>query len=170
MSASEFGVVAGVVLEGIEYIPAIHRRGPMLEKVGFLVLVLSLVADWHFQSQINERHTNALISANDRIAALRSGANQLTKDAATANRHAADAESRAATALTELIVVTTPRHIAVWDPAVESLKAFAGQLVFIQSVDEAEPNEVAHELMGAVSVQSAGRRSLYPKLRVAALP
>jgi hypothetical protein len=85
----------------------------MLEKVGFLVLVLSLVADWHFQSQINERHTNALISANDRIAALRSGANQLTKDAATANWHAADAESRAATALTELIVVTTPRHIAV---------------------------------------------------------
>jgi len=70
MSISEVGVVLGVVLEGTEYIPPIHRRWPALEKIGFLVLVLALVADWHFQSAINERQTQDLIRANNRIVGL----------------------------------------------------------------------------------------------------
>lgn len=98
MSASEFGVVVGVVLEGTEYIPSIHRRWPILEKIGFLLLVLSLVADWHFQSQINERHTNALLSANTRIAELNLKATQLTKDAENARGQIANANERAANA------------------------------------------------------------------------
>jgi hypothetical protein len=70
MSMSEAGVVVGVLLEGAEYIPPIHRRWPALEKIGFLVLVLALVADWHFQSAINEHQTEDLISANNRLIAL----------------------------------------------------------------------------------------------------
>ena len=70
MSLSEAGVVVGVLLEGTEYIPPIHRRWPVLEKLGFFILVLALVADWHFQSAINERQTDELISANNRIIAL----------------------------------------------------------------------------------------------------
>jgi hypothetical protein len=70
MSISEAGVVAGVVLEGTEYIPSIHNRWPSLEKIGFLLLVLALVADWHFQSAINEQQTQELIAANNRIVAL----------------------------------------------------------------------------------------------------
>ncbi len=70
MSISEAGVVLGVILEGTEYIPPIHRRWPVLEKIGFLVLILALVADWHFQSAINERQTEDLIAANNRIVML----------------------------------------------------------------------------------------------------
>jgi hypothetical protein len=70
MSISEAGVVLGVILEGTEYIPPIHRRWPVLEKLGFLILILALIADWHFQSAINERQTQNLISANNRIIAL----------------------------------------------------------------------------------------------------
>jgi hypothetical protein len=70
MSIAEAGVVFGVILQGTEYVPPIHRRWPALEKVGFLVLVLALVADWHFQSAINERQTQDLITANNRIAML----------------------------------------------------------------------------------------------------
>jgi hypothetical protein len=67
MWVSEAGVVLGVVLEGTEYVPPIHKRWPTLEKIGFLILVLSLVADWHFQSMINEEQTQDLIAAENRI-------------------------------------------------------------------------------------------------------
>lgn len=70
MSISEAGVLVGVILEGTEYIPPIHQRWPALEKVGFLVLVLALIADWRFQSAINERQTQDLIAARNRIIAL----------------------------------------------------------------------------------------------------
>jgi hypothetical protein len=98
MSASEFGVVVGVVLEGTEYVPSIHRRWPVFERIGFLLLVLSLVADWHFQSQINSRHTAALVLANTRIAELNLEAKQLTKDAVSARAQIAGANERAANA------------------------------------------------------------------------
>src|SRR5260370_42316734 len=68
MSVPGAGVFVGVVLEGTEYPPPIHKRWPALEKIGFLILILSLVADWHFQSAINERQTQELIAANNRIA------------------------------------------------------------------------------------------------------
>lgn len=70
MSVSELGVVTGVILEGTEYVPTIHQRWPILEKVGFFILILSLVGDWHFQSAINQQQTEALIAANSRIATL----------------------------------------------------------------------------------------------------
>jgi hypothetical protein len=70
MSLSEAGVVIGVVLEGTEYVPPIHSRWPWLETVGFFMLVIALICDWHFQSAINEQQTRALIAAGDRIAAL----------------------------------------------------------------------------------------------------
>lgn len=70
MSVSEFGVVTGVVLEGTEYIPAIHRKWPWLERVGFLVLVIALIGDRHFQSAINKQQSQDLIAARDRIVAL----------------------------------------------------------------------------------------------------
>jgi hypothetical protein len=70
MSVSELGVVIGVALEGTEYIPPIHKRWPWLEKLGFMVLVIALLGDWHFQSKINEHLTNDLIAADVRIATL----------------------------------------------------------------------------------------------------
>ncbi len=70
MSVAEAGVVLGVLLEGSEYIPAIHKRWPALEKIGFLILVVALVADWRFQSMINERQTQALVAAYERIVRL----------------------------------------------------------------------------------------------------
>src|SRR5712692_2190354 len=96
MSAAELGVVIGVVLEGIEHIPSIKARWPILEKIGFAILVLSLIGDWHFQSEINERHTNDLISAHNRIAELvkavspRSLSDAEQKDIADACRPCAD--------------------------------------------------------------------------------
>lgn len=72
MSISEVGVVIGVALEGTEYVPWIHKRWPILERIGFLLLLVSLVADWHFQSAINERQTQALVAADNRIASLTS--------------------------------------------------------------------------------------------------
>jgi hypothetical protein len=70
MSVAEAGVVLGVLLEGTEYIKFIHQRWPALERIGFAILILSLVADWRFQSQINEQHTQALLAADNRIASL----------------------------------------------------------------------------------------------------
>jgi hypothetical protein len=70
MSASEAGVVLGVLLEGTEYVPPIHKRWPSLKKIGFAILVLSLVADWRFQSAINEEQTRLLLAADNRIASL----------------------------------------------------------------------------------------------------
>jgi hypothetical protein len=64
MSGAEMGVVVGVVLEGTEYVPSIKKRWPFLEKIGFLILVLALIADWDFQSRINTQLTQDLISAN----------------------------------------------------------------------------------------------------------
>jgi hypothetical protein len=98
MSVSEFGVVLGVVLEGTEYVPGIHRRWPILERIGFMILVLALVADWHFQSKINERHTRELISARTRIAELDRQGKQFSKDAELARRDIAQADERAANA------------------------------------------------------------------------
>ncbi len=54
----------------MEYIPPVYRRWPALEKIGFFVLVLALVADWHFQSAINKRQIQDLIAANNWIAML----------------------------------------------------------------------------------------------------
>jgi hypothetical protein len=76
MSVSEAGVVLGIVLKGTKYVPSIRRRWPPLERIGFAILVLSLVADWHFQSAINERQTQALINAGNRIASL----NRMTEE------------------------------------------------------------------------------------------
>src|SRR5260370_29078301 len=70
MSVAEFGVVVGVLMEGAEYVPWIHNRWPIIERLGFLILVVSLVADWHFQSAINERQTQALIAPDHRYDCL----------------------------------------------------------------------------------------------------
>jgi hypothetical protein len=67
MSIAEAGVLFGVLLEGTEYIPPIRKRWPALEKIGFLVLVISLAADWRFQSAINEQQTDDLIKAEQRL-------------------------------------------------------------------------------------------------------
>ena len=70
MSVAEAGVVLGVVLEGTEYIPPIHRRWPFLEKIGYLILIIALVGDWHFQTAINDKQTRELIDADNRIVGL----------------------------------------------------------------------------------------------------
>lgn len=80
MSIAEAGVVLGVILEGTEYVPSVHKRWPVLEKVGFLILVLSLVGDWHFQSAINAQQTQDLIAARNRIIALSPRSWSLTPD------------------------------------------------------------------------------------------
>ena len=70
MSVSEFGVVVGVALEGTEYVPCVHAHWPWLKKLGFVVLVISLIGDWHFQSAINTSLTNEIIAADTRIVGL----------------------------------------------------------------------------------------------------
>jgi hypothetical protein len=42
----------------------------MIQKIGFLILIVALVGDWHFQSAINEEQTDELVSAQNRIVAL----------------------------------------------------------------------------------------------------
>jgi hypothetical protein len=70
MSCAEAGVVVGVILEGTEHIPRIHKRWPKLERLGFIVLVVCLIGDWNFQARINEHNTNDLIAAKNRIVEL----------------------------------------------------------------------------------------------------
>jgi hypothetical protein len=69
MSLAEIGVIVGVALEGTEYL-AIHNRWPKLTKIGFLIIVLSLIADWRVQSTINRRLADELVGARSIISAL----------------------------------------------------------------------------------------------------
>jgi hypothetical protein len=69
MSLAEIGVIVGVALAGTEYL-AIHDRWPKLTKIGFLILVLSLIADWRAQSKINSHLVDELVAARSRIRVL----------------------------------------------------------------------------------------------------
>jgi len=135
MSLSEAGVVLGVVLEGTEYVPVINNKWPQLEKIGFLILVMALVADWHFQSAINDQQTTALISASTRLATLNLRASQLEKDLAAARPQIAIAQQRAAEA--EL-------HLANANKAASEASAKAEQ--FRLNIAKAEKNAADAEL------------------------
>lgn len=69
MSLAEIGVIIGVALAGTEYL-AIHNRWPKLTKIGFLILVLSLIVDWRVQSKINGHLVDELVAGRSRISAL----------------------------------------------------------------------------------------------------
>jgi hypothetical protein len=82
---------------------------------------------------------------------------ELNLAVANANSRARGAESRAATALTELTVVATPRTIGILDPQINSLKAFAGSPLFVQNIEETEPKHLSRELLNVI--QSVGWRT-----------
>ena len=125
---------------------------------GTILIIIGLAGELRTQATLSSVQHRIRVNLYGQVRDAIDGATNATNRAATAQDDAAAANGRVAMALAELTVVTTPRSpIAIFDTpkgspiSIAPLEEFKGQSIFVQSINEEEPNELAGQLKGLVS-------------------